>query len=110
VFIDLTLGEEAEEVAEKVAQEAELMRNQLESESDASSEMDVSSDDEREVPNENEGMNGDFSLLMNSGGGIVNMRTSCKNASGPPDQVQRVSRAYTGDGGCDWYGRICGGP
>ena len=98
VFIDLTLAEEAEEGADKVAQEEELVRNQLESESDVSSEMDVSSEDEEEVPNENEGMNGDFSLLMNNGGGIVDMRTSRKNASGPPDQVQRVSRAYTGDG------------
>ena len=62
VFIDLTVGEE-EAVGE------ELMRSQLESESEESLLMDVSSDDESEVSNMNDnGMNDDYGLLINSGG------------------------------------------
>src|SRR5579859_592339 len=67
VFIDLTVGgEEDEEAAEKEAEEEGLMRSRLESESLLT---DVSSDDESEVSNLNDnGMNDDYGLLINSGG------------------------------------------
>src|SRR5579859_1054208 len=70
VFIDLTVGEEEdEEAAEKEAEEEGLMRSQLESESEESLLTDVSSDDELEVSNLNDnGMNDDYGLLINSGG------------------------------------------
>jgi hypothetical protein len=45
------------------------MRTELESESEESLLMDVSSDDESEVSNMNDnGMNDDYGLLINSGG------------------------------------------
>src|SRR5579859_2127099 len=70
VFIDLTVGEEEdEETGEKEAEEEGSMRSQLESESEESLLTDVSSDDESEVSNLNDnGMNDDYSLLINSGG------------------------------------------
>jgi len=70
VFIDLTVGDEQdEELAEKEAEEEQLMRNELESESEESWLTDVSSDDESEVSNMNDnGMNDNYGLLINSGG------------------------------------------
>ena len=70
VFIDLTVGEEEdEEAAEKEAEEEQLMRSQLESESGEPLLTDVSSDDESEVSNMNDnGMNDNYGLLINSRG------------------------------------------
>ena len=70
VFIDLTVGGEAdEEASEKEAEKERLMRSQLESESEESLLMDVSSDGELEVSDMNDnGMNNDYDSLINSGG------------------------------------------
>ena len=111
VFIDLTVEEE--EVMSKLDEVIvveESMRNQLESESDVSLVLDTSSEDELEISNENDGMNDDSALLINSGERVIGYRTSCENAGGPPDQFQRVPIPYASERRCDWYARICGRP
>jgi len=56
-------------VGEEEAEEEQLTRNEVESESEESMLMDVSSDDESEVSNMNDnGINNDYGLLINSGG------------------------------------------
>jgi hypothetical protein len=58
IFIDLTVEEkEVAEEVEKVIEETNLFKDQLELESDTLSEMDVLSADESMVSSENNGMN-----------------------------------------------------
>jgi hypothetical protein len=73
IFIDLTVEEEeVVKEADRVATEQGSVRDQLYSESEESLLMEVSSNDELEVSNMNDdGMNNDDDLLMNSGGKIV---------------------------------------
>lgn len=80
MFIDLTVEEEVE-------RGEELMRDQVESESESevSSVMDVSSEEEGEISPENSGMMHDYGLLMNSSRRIVSGRKSGSNASGAFD-------------------------
>jgi len=68
VFIDLTAGgNKVEGERDEEAEEGLLTGNQSESEWEESLLMDVSSDDELEVENDNDGMNDNYCRLTDSG-------------------------------------------